>query len=176
MLLRCLISPTCLRDPCIKGNPRRHGTELIGASRGTLCLLVNEQRQALCSAARGGGGSLSCPSLLKAEHRRPISSITSLAYSWRWRRSRLVNSRNPNSNFHRYRWEFLRSFQANDAYMCDFDLFVPSDCTVSNTKKEHDSALGLMRKFLKADTRSSLGFVLHRRQKKKRNRYSHSRK
>jgi len=35
--------------------------------------------------------------------------------------------------------------------MRDFDLFVPSDCTVSNTKKENDSALGLMRKFLKAD-------------------------
>ena len=37
--------------------------------------------------------------------------------------------------------------------MRDFNLFVPSDCTVSNTKKENDSALGLMKKFLKADTR-----------------------
>src|ERR1700739_3993428 len=46
---------------------------------------------------------------------------------------------------------FCVLFTANDAYMRDFDLFVPSDCTVSNTKKENDSALGLMRQFLKAD-------------------------
>jgi nicotinamidase-related amidase len=51
-------------------------------------------------------------------------------------------------------------FTANDAYMRDFNLFVPADCTVSNTKKENDSALGLMKKFLKADTRSSPGIVL----------------
>jgi hypothetical protein len=44
--------------------------------------------------------------------------------------------------------------------MRDFNLFVPLDCTVSNTKKENDSALALMRKFLKADTRSSSGIVL----------------
>jgi nicotinamidase-related amidase len=50
---------------------------------------------------------------------------------------------------------FCVLFTANDAYMHDFDLFVPSDCTASNTKKENDSALGLMKKFLKADTRSS---------------------
>jgi nicotinamidase-related amidase len=45
---------------------------------------------------------------------------------------------------------FCVLFTANDAYMRDFNLFVPSDCTVSNTKKENDSALALMRKFLKA--------------------------
>jgi nicotinamidase-related amidase len=50
---------------------------------------------------------------------------------------------------------FCVLFTANDAYMRDFNLFVPSDCTVSNTKKENDSALALMRKFLKADTRPS---------------------
>jgi hypothetical protein len=33
--------------------------------------------------------------------------------------------------------------------MRDFNLFVPSDCTVSNTKKEKDAALALMKKFLK---------------------------
>jgi nicotinamidase-related amidase len=55
---------------------------------------------------------------------------------------------------------FCMLFTANDAYMRDFNLFVPSDCTVSNTKKENDSALGLMKKFLKADTRSSPGIVL----------------
>jgi nicotinamidase-related amidase len=54
---------------------------------------------------------------------------------------------------------FCVLFTANDAYMRDFDLFVPADCTVSNTKKENDSALRLMRKFLKADTRSSSGIV-----------------
>jgi nicotinamidase-related amidase len=48
---------------------------------------------------------------------------------------------------------FCVLFTANDAYMRDFNLFVPADCTVSNTKKENDSALRLMKKFLKADTR-----------------------
>jgi len=48
---------------------------------------------------------------------------------------------------------FCVLFTANDAYMRDFNLFVPSDCTVSNTKKENDAALRLMKKFLKADTR-----------------------
>src|SRR5213596_1068820 len=69
---------------------------------------------------------------------------------------------------------FCVLFTANDAYMRDFNLFVPPDCTVSNTKKEHESALGLMKKFLKADTRPSSGIVLHRTQKEKRKRYSHS--
>jgi nicotinamidase-related amidase len=63
---------------------------------------------------------------------------------------------------------FCVLFTANDAYMRDFNLFVPSDCTVSNTKKENDSALGLMRKFLKADTRSSSRIVLRRTKKEKR--------
>ena len=62
---------------------------------------------------------------------------------------------------------FCVLFTANDAYMRDFDLFVPSDCTVSNTKKEHDSAIGLMRKFLKADTRSASEIVLCRTQKER---------
>jgi hypothetical protein len=44
---------------------------------------------------------------------------------------------------------------------------VPSDCTVSNTKKENESALALMKKFLKADTRSSSGIVLLATQKTK---------
>jgi nicotinamidase-related amidase len=62
---------------------------------------------------------------------------------------------------------FCVLFTANDAYMRDFNLFVPSDCTVSNTKKENESALGLMKKFLKADTRSSSGIVLLGTQKTK---------
>jgi len=56
---------------------------------------------------------------------------------------------------------FCVLFTANDAYMRDFNLFVPSNCTVSNTKRENDSALQLMKKFLKADTRPASRIVLH---------------
>ena len=48
---------------------------------------------------------------------------------------------------------FCVLFTANDAYMRDYDLFVPQDCCVSNTPRENEEALALMRKFLKADTR-----------------------
>jgi nicotinamidase-related amidase len=46
-------------------------------------------------------------------------------------------------------------FSANDAYMRDLRLYVPSDCTVSNTKVENDYALNQMRTVLKADTTAS---------------------
>ena len=46
-------------------------------------------------------------------------------------------------------------FTANDAYMRDFFLVVPSDCTVSNTAEENRYALEQMRKVLKADIRPS---------------------
>lgn len=68
---------------------------------------------------------------------------------------------------------FCVLFTANDAYMRDFNLLVPSDCTVSNTKKENDSALALMRKFLKADTRSSFRIVLRATKKKSQQRTGH---
>jgi nicotinamidase-related amidase len=55
---------------------------------------------------------------------------------------------------------FCVLFTANDAYMRDFNLFVPSDCVVSNTKRENDSALNLMKKFLKANTGTSSKIVL----------------
>ena len=58
---------------------------------------------------------------------------------------------------------FCVLFTANDAYMRDFNLFVPSNCTVSNTKRENDSALRLMKKFLKADTRPASRIVLRSR-------------
>jgi len=61
---------------------------------------------------------------------------------------------------------FCVLFTANDAYMRDFNLFVPSDCTVSNTKRENDSALALMRKFLKADTHLSSRIAFSATQKK----------
>src|SRR3954470_22324579 len=50
---------------------------------------------------------------------------------------------------------FCVLFTANDAYMRDYDLIVPSDCIASNTAEENRQALILMRKFLKADTRPS---------------------
>ncbi|HXC72306.1 MAG TPA: isochorismatase family cysteine hydrolase [Pyrinomonadaceae bacterium] len=43
-------------------------------------------------------------------------------------------------------------FTANDAYMHDFKLFVPSDCVVSNTEEENLHALKQMQTVLKADT------------------------
>jgi nicotinamidase-related amidase len=46
-------------------------------------------------------------------------------------------------------------FSANDAYMRDLQLYVPSDCTVSNTPEENDYALNQMRTVLKADVTSS---------------------
>jgi nicotinamidase-related amidase len=44
-------------------------------------------------------------------------------------------------------------FTANDAYMRDFKIFVPSDCTVSLTEEENEYALKQMEKVLKADIR-----------------------
>jgi len=68
---------------------------------------------------------------------------------------------------------FCVLFTASDAYMRDFNLSVPSDCTVSNTKKENDSALALIKNFLKADTGSSSRIALSATHKKsqKRRRY-----
>ena len=63
---------------------------------------------------------------------------------------------------------FCVLFTANDAYMRDYELIVPSDCTVSNTTTENRQALGLMRKFLKADTRPSTRLNLPRANKKRR--------
>jgi nicotinamidase-related amidase len=46
-------------------------------------------------------------------------------------------------------------FTANDAYMRDYRLFVPADCTASNTQEENNYALKQMEKVLKADIRKS---------------------
>ena len=46
-------------------------------------------------------------------------------------------------------------FTANDAYMRDFKLFVPTDCVVSQTKEENEYALNQMEKVLKADIKPS---------------------
>ena len=44
-------------------------------------------------------------------------------------------------------------FTANDAYMRDYKVFVPSDCVVSNTEEENLHALKQMETVLKADVR-----------------------
>jgi nicotinamidase-related amidase len=65
---------------------------------------------------------------------------------------------------------FCVLFTANDAYMRDYGLVIPSDCTASNSAAENREALNLMRKFLKADTRPSAKIRLSRARKKKRGR------
>src|SRR5205085_2532344 len=63
---------------------------------------------------------------------------------------------------------FCVLFTANDAYMRDYELMIPSDCTASNTAEENRKALDLMRKFLKADTRPSSKVRLPRARKRRR--------
>jgi nicotinamidase-related amidase len=46
-------------------------------------------------------------------------------------------------------------FTANDAYMRDFNLIVPSDCVASNTEADNRYALHQMETILKADIRDS---------------------
>jgi len=53
-------------------------------------------------------------------------------------------------------------FSANDAYMRDFTLYVPRDCTVSNTDVKKVLALKQMHKILKADIRTSTSIKLAR--------------
>lgn len=60
---------------------------------------------------------------------------------------------------------FCVLFTANDAYMRDFELAVPSDCAISNTEEENQQALEIMSKYLKADTRPSTKIRLPRQVK-----------
>lgn len=46
-------------------------------------------------------------------------------------------------------------FTANDAFMRDFSLVIPSDCVTSGSQEENTYALEQMRKLLKADIRPS---------------------
>jgi nicotinamidase-related amidase len=46
-------------------------------------------------------------------------------------------------------------FTANDAYMRDFNLVIPSDCVASSTTEGNEHALELMARVLKADTTPS---------------------
>ena len=47
-------------------------------------------------------------------------------------------------------------FSANDAYMRDFTLFIPSDCVASETREQNEIALQLMARVCKADIRPSV--------------------
>lgn len=53
-------------------------------------------------------------------------------------------------------------FSANDAYMRDYHLVVPADCTVSNTVEENDHALKEIQTVLKADITESAQLDLRR--------------
>ena len=46
-------------------------------------------------------------------------------------------------------------FTANDAYMRDYELFVPQDCVAANDEQTNEATLRYMEKVLKADTRPS---------------------
>lgn len=46
-------------------------------------------------------------------------------------------------------------FTANDAYMRDYELAIPADCTASIRATDKDNALKQMHEVLKADIRSS---------------------
>jgi len=46
-------------------------------------------------------------------------------------------------------------FTANDAYMRDYHLLIPADCTASNELADNENALRQMQDVLKADTRPS---------------------
>jgi nicotinamidase-related amidase len=46
-------------------------------------------------------------------------------------------------------------FTANDAYMRDFNIFVPRDCVAASDEKTNEATLEYMAKILKADTRAS---------------------
>jgi nicotinamidase-related amidase len=53
-------------------------------------------------------------------------------------------------------------FSANDAYMRDYNLVVPSDCVISNTREDNDYALQQIQKVLKADLTTSTELDLER--------------
>ena len=53
-------------------------------------------------------------------------------------------------------------FSANDAYMRDFHLIVPADCTVSNSEEENRHALEQMKSVLKADITESTALNLRK--------------
>jgi nicotinamidase-related amidase len=57
-------------------------------------------------------------------------------------------------------------YTANDAYLRDYRLAIPSDCTASNTRRDNQYALGQMKRLLKADIRPSARLTFHRQRKR----------
>ena len=53
-------------------------------------------------------------------------------------------------------------FSANDAYMRDFRIYIPSDCTASESNERNREALRLMERVLKADISLSTDLKLER--------------
>jgi nicotinamidase-related amidase len=51
-------------------------------------------------------------------------------------------------------------FSANDAYMRDYQLWVPADCVAANCEEDHQHALGFIQRVLKADIGVSTGLDL----------------
>jgi nicotinamidase-related amidase len=47
------------------------------------------------------------------------------------------------------------TFTANDAYMREYEIFVPSDCCAAIQPRDHQNALNTMARVLRADIRSS---------------------
>src|SRR4030095_7365307 len=58
-------------------------------------------------------------------------------------------------------------FTANDAYMRDYQLLIPADCTASNESADNDNALRQMQDVLKSDTRlsSHIDFSAYRKER-----------
>ncbi|MDB6174010.1 MAG: isochorismatase hydrolase [Chthoniobacteraceae bacterium] len=54
-------------------------------------------------------------------------------------------------------------FTANDAYMRDYEVIVPSDCIASETATARRGAIHQMKRFLKADIRSSPSIQLRQK-------------
>lgn len=52
-------------------------------------------------------------------------------------------------------------FTANDAYLRDFQLFIPADCVASRTPEENTMALTQMQQLLGADISESSVLDLH---------------
>ncbi|MFS0780194.1 isochorismatase family cysteine hydrolase [Bacillus sp. 1P06AnD] len=46
-------------------------------------------------------------------------------------------------------------FSANEAYIREYNIYVPADCIASNTKEENDFALRMMKEVLGADIKAS---------------------
>lgn len=46
-------------------------------------------------------------------------------------------------------------FTSSDAYMLDFNIYIPSDCVAANSERKSQEALDWMKRVLKADARPS---------------------